>query len=64
MEQAPLNNLPIVDSHLDVAENVTLFERDPTLSAAEIRKSEKRTTGQATVSFPELERGGCKCDIS
>jgi membrane dipeptidase len=41
-----------------LAENVTLFGRDLTLSAAEIRALEKRTTRQATVSLPELERGG------
>jgi membrane dipeptidase len=53
-----LNDLPLVDSHLDLAENVTLFGRDLTLGAAEIRMLEKRTTRQATVSLPELERGG------
>jgi membrane dipeptidase len=53
-----LNNLPLVDSHLDLAENVTLFGRDLTLSVAEIRTNEKHTTRQATVSLPELERGG------
>ena len=53
-----LNDLPLVDSHLDLAENVTLFGRDLTLGAAEIRALEKRTTSQATVSLPELERGG------
>ena len=58
MERPALNNLPLVDSHLDLAENVTLFGRDLTLSVAEIRTLEKRTTGQATVSLPELERGG------
>ncbi len=58
MERPSLNNLPLVDSHLDLAENVTLFGRDLTLSAAEIRTIEKRTTRQATVSLPELERGG------
>ena len=51
-------NLPLVDAHLDLAENVTLFGRDLTLSIAERRALEKRTTGQATVSLPELERGG------
>lgn len=50
--------LPIVDSHLDLAENVTLFGRDLTLSVADIRASERRTKSQATVSLPELERGG------
>ncbi len=53
-----LNTLPIVDSHLDLAENVTLFGRDLTQSAAEIRRLEKRTKRQATVSLPDLERGG------
>jgi hypothetical protein len=52
-----LNDLPIVDSNLDLAENVTLFGRELTLKAAEIRALEKRTTRQATVSLPELERG-------
>jgi len=47
-----------VDSHLDLAENVTLFGRDLTLRAAEIRALEKRTAKQATVSLPELEQGG------
>ena len=53
-----MNDLPLVDSHLDLAENVTLFGRDLTLSVAEIRAREKRTKAQATVSLPELERGG------
>jgi membrane dipeptidase len=53
-----LNDLPLVDSHLDLAENVTLFGRDLTLEVAEIRAVEKRTRRQATVSLPELERGG------
>jgi membrane dipeptidase len=52
-----LNDLPLVDSHLDLAENVTLFGRDLALSAAQIRAIEKRTTQQATVSLPDLERG-------
>jgi membrane dipeptidase len=58
MGRLPLDNLPIVDAHLDLAENTTLFFRDLTLSAAEIRAFENRTTRQATVSLPELERGG------
>jgi membrane dipeptidase len=53
-----LDNIPIVDSHLDLAENVTLFGFDLTLSIAERRALEKRTHAQATVSLPELERGG------
>ena len=52
-----MNNLPLVDSHLDLAENVTLFGREMTLSVAEIRKVEQRTSRQATVSLPELKRG-------
>ncbi len=51
-------NLPLVDSHLDLAENATIFGRDLTLSAAEIRALEKRTSRQATVSLPELCQGG------
>ena len=56
--KSSLNDPPLVDSHLDLAENVTLFGRDLTLSAAEIRALENRTARQATVSLPELERGG------
>lgn len=50
--------LPIVDSHLDLAENVTRAGRDLTMSVAAIRMRERRTANQATVSLPELERGG------
>jgi membrane dipeptidase len=57
MDQQSLNDLPLVDSHLDLAENATLFGRDLTLSVAEIRAIEKRTTRQTTVTLPELERG-------
>lgn len=53
-----MHDFPLVDGHLDLAENVTLFGRDLTLSVAELRALEKRTTTQATVSLPELERGG------
>ena len=58
MDRPALNSLPLVDSHLDLAENVTLFGRDLTLSVAEIRRVEKRRTRQATVSLPDLEQGG------
>ena len=51
-------NVPLVDSHLDLAENVTLFGHDLTLSAVERRALEKQVTSQATVSLPDLERGG------
>ncbi len=50
--------LPLVDSHLDLAENVTMVGRDLTLSVRAIREAEKRTANQAMVSLPELERGG------
>src|SRR5689334_3550359 len=56
--------LPLVDGHLDVAENVTLFGRDLTLSIAEIRAAEMRTMRQATVSLPELERGSIAVAIA
>jgi len=58
VERSDLNSLLIVDSHLDLAENVTLFGRDLTLRASEIRAVEKRASKQATVSLPDLERGG------
>jgi membrane dipeptidase len=58
VEPSSFHNLPLVDSPLDLAENVTLFGRDLTLDVAEIRRSERRKRGQATVSLPELERGG------
>lgn len=58
MQESEMNALPIVDGHLDLAENVTLFGRDLTVSAMEIRAKEERTSRQATVSLPELERGG------
>ena len=53
-----MTHLPIVDSHLDLAENVTLFGYDLTLSAHARRVIEQRTRQQATVSLPDLERGG------
>ncbi len=53
-----VRDLPIVDAHLDLAENVTIFGRDLTLSVEEIRAKEKRSLGQATVSLPNLRRGG------
>lgn len=58
MEPQVPDRLPIVDGHLDLAENVTLFGRDLTCSVAEIREKEKRAAAQATVSLPELERAG------
>lgn len=57
MERSPLH-LPLVDSHLDLAENVTMVGRDLTVDVATTRVLEKRTANQATVSLPDLERGG------
>jgi membrane dipeptidase len=51
-------NLPIVDAHLDLAENVTLFGYDLTVRVAERRAAEQRTSRQATVSLPDMMRGG------
>ena len=53
-----MNDLPIVDAHLDLAENVTLFGRDLTIAAHARRAAEQGMTGRATVSLPDLERGG------
>jgi membrane dipeptidase len=58
LDSISFRDMPLVDGHLDLAENVTLFGRDSTLSVREIRAAEKRTPWQATVSLPELERGG------
>ncbi len=58
MSEPARTQIPIVDSHLDLAENVTLFGFDLTVSAAQRRMNEKRTSRQATVSLPDLERGG------
>ena len=55
--EEPDARLPIVDGHLDLAENVTLFGYDLTLSVAERRAAERRTRQQATVSLPEMVRG-------
>ena len=61
---AELTAAPIVDGHLDLAENVTLFGRDLTQSVAAIRAAEQRTERQATVSLPELKRGGIAVAIA
>lgn len=50
--------LPIVDSHLDLAENVTFHDRDLTITVKELRERENRADRQAMVTLPELERGG------
>jgi membrane dipeptidase len=59
-----LSAVPIVDGHLDLAESVTLFGRDLTKSVAAIRAAERRSEQQATVSLPELERGGIAVAIA
>jgi membrane dipeptidase len=53
---------PVVDGHLDLAENVTLFGRDLTLPVAELRR--QPGCDQATVTLPELERGGVAVAIA
>ncbi len=58
MDSSSFHDIPLVDGHLDLAENVTLFGRDATLSIAEIRAAGNDTPWQATVSLPELMRGG------
>lgn len=51
-------NAPIVDGHLDLAENVTLFGCDLTVAAHERRGVEGVGIGTPTVSLPDLKRGG------
>jgi membrane dipeptidase len=53
---------PLVDGHLDLAENVTLFGRDLTLPVADLRRAPG--CEQATVTLPELERGGVAVAIA
>ncbi len=50
--------VPIVDAHLDLAENALFHGRDLTLTASELREQEKRTQHQAMATLPELRRGG------
>jgi len=58
MERHSAADLPLVDGHLDLAESVTLFGRDLTVPSVERRAIERRTSQVATVSLPDLERGG------
>jgi len=59
MELQPMSHVtPIVDSHLDLADNAVLVGRDLTITAVETRALEKRKAKQAMVSLPDLERGG------
>ena len=64
MERTGFEDFLIVDSHLDLAENVTLFGRDMTLPAVQLRAIEKRTRQQATATLPELVRGGIAVAIA
>jgi membrane dipeptidase len=48
---------PIVDAHLDLADNV-LRGRDYTLEVAEIRRRENASAQQCTVSLPAMRQGG------
>jgi membrane dipeptidase len=48
----------VVDAHLDLAHNVLFGRRDLTQSLAALRQSEQRTLEEATVTLPELRRGG------
>ena len=50
----------IVDAHLDIAYNVYSNGRNPRLPLTDIRASEKKPIpdGTATVSFPEMQKGG------
>ena len=65
MDPTGFDGCPIVDSHLDLAENVTLFGRDMTLPAAQLRAIERRTRQQATATtLPELMRGGVAVTIA
>jgi membrane dipeptidase len=64
MDPTSFDGCPIVDSHLDLAENVTLFGRDMTLPAAQLRAIERRARQQATATLPELMRGGVAVTIA
>lgn len=47
----------IIDGHLDLAANAMAAGRDLRLPAARIRAAERRSSEQATVSFPDMIRG-------
>ena len=53
----------IIDSHLDIAWNALSFNRDQTMSVAQIREAERslkddRSRGHGMVSLPDMRRGG------
>ncbi len=56
---------PMIDGHLDLAMNITYYDRDITLPLAEMNAAEADMTdckfrGRGTVSFPELRRAGVR----
>ncbi len=61
--------IPLFDAHLDLAWNAASFNRDLTLSVAELRQREApmtdlRSRGWCTTTLPELHRAGvavCAC---
>jgi len=60
---------PIIDTHLDLAWSAVFFNRDLTLSVAEIRERERgmtdaRCRGRNTVSLPELRRAGVRVCVA
>ena len=57
MNTHSIKNIPIIDGHLDLAENFTIFGRDLTKELCLIRESEKRSKNQITVTLPELKKG-------
>src|SRR4051812_12252577 len=59
----PLDSIPIVDAHLDLAWSAVFFNRDLKAEACEIRRREQAMTdeparGRGTVTFPELRKAG------
>jgi membrane dipeptidase len=57
-------NFPIVDGHLDLAENATIFGRNLRQDIYRIRESESRSNNQATGTLPELRSGGIAVAIA
>ncbi len=58
MQPPAWKDFPIVDAHLDLAENVTLFGRDLTRELSPARLAGGPGAWKATVSLPEMVRGG------
>jgi membrane dipeptidase len=53
---------PLIDAHLDISWNATAFDRDQTMTIAQIRSLERmlkgKSRGNNTVSFPAMRQGG------